>query len=82
MAIQVATDTDIVERYANIAAVHAFLRYAFIDDRAVARSPLQGVDHGFRRGHRIIEQTDLAQIGKLSKVKSEELVFQGVSDKI
>ena len=82
MSIQMATDTHVVERHTNIHAVNAFQRYPFVVEGAVPRRSLQGVDKRFRGSEDIIEQSDLAKVGKLSEVKTEKIVLQGFADKI
>ena len=62
MPIPVATDANETESDTGAPAVNAFLRDAFINDRAIPCTASENVDQRFRRGEDIVEQTHLPKL--------------------
>ena len=82
MPIEVTANPDIVEHDADVFAVYAFLRDAFVDDRGVVRAALQRVDQNVGRREHIVKQTDFPQVRDLRQVEAQKLVPKRIGDKV
>ena len=56
--------------------MRASLGDPFVDDRAVARNPLQPLEQRIRRGEQVIQKPELAKVGNLRDVKAKQIVLQ------